>query len=126
MPEFELPNLWLVSLQMVFWLIVVVVLIVACVWVMKKVTSPTRKINNQKPIRLLFQETIAPGRSICLVRVLNQVHVVGVTNSQISYLATLDETESDAVSQGVVDDFFLDYRLKNGFGLLLNRVVGKK
>ena len=50
-------------------------------------------------MRLLFQESLAPGKSVCLIRVVDQVHVVGVTNTQISYIATLDDDEVNQIDQ---------------------------
>ena len=39
------------------------------------------------------------SKSVCLIRVVDQVHVVGVTNTQISYIATLDDDEVDQIDQ---------------------------
>ena len=67
------------------------------IFLLKRFIAPTTNINSLRPVRLLFQESLQPGKSICLIRVIDQVHVVGVTNSQISYLATLDDDEIDQI-----------------------------
>lgn len=115
LPGLELPDLWMVSLQTLFWLLVVVSLIFISVWFMKKLMLPGKQFNSRKPIRLLFQETIGSGRLVCLVQVLDQIHVIGVTNTQISYLSTLEEHEMDMVNQLLENNFLLEHRLKNGF-----------
>ena len=133
-PEFALPSFWLVSLQMVFWLVVVTVLIFAVVWVIKKGMSPGKQSQDQKAIRLISQEPIGPGRSICLVRVLNQIHVVGVTNTQISYLSTLEADEVNMVNQSLENNLYqagclhaggLEQRLKTGFDAFFQRIARK-
>lgn len=124
-PDFEVPSLWITSLQMLFWLLIVIVLIFISVWLIRKVMQQGKQFNAQKPVSLLFQETIGPGRSICLVRVLDQIHVIGVTNTQISYLATLEDDEIDMVDQRLEDELILEDRLKSGFQSFFQRLARK-
>ena len=120
--DLELPNLWLIGLQMLLWLSIVVVLIFISVWLMKKLMRPGNQFNSQKPINLLCQETIGPNRSVCFVRVLDRIHVIGVTNTQISHLSTLEDHEIDAVDRWLENGVLLEHRLKNGFQLLFQGV----
>ena len=78
-----------------------------------------------KPINVIFEEPISPARSVCLIRVLDQMHVVGVTNTNISYIATLDEDEMALVDQWLENELILERRAKNGFQFLLRNFVRK-
>jgi len=78
-----------------------------------------------KPINVIFEEPISPARSVCLIRVLDQMHVVGVTNTNISYIATLDEDEMALVDQWLENELILERRAKNGFQSLLRNFVRK-
>ena len=86
-----------IVLKTTFWLLIVIFAIFVTIFLLKRFIAPTTNINSLRPVRLLFQESLQPGKSICLIRVIDQVHVVGVTNSQISYLATLDDDEIDQI-----------------------------
>ncbi|MCZ6675929.1 MAG: flagellar biosynthetic protein FliO [Candidatus Poribacteria bacterium] len=123
--DLELPSLWQISLQMVLWLVVIAGLIFICVWLMKKLMQPGKQFSRRKPINLLFQETIGSNRSICLVQVLDQIHVIGVTNTQISYLSTLEDHEMDMVNQWLESDALFENRLKSGFESFFQR-FGRK
>ena len=86
-----------IVLKTTFWLLIVIFAIFVTIFLLKRFIAPTTNINSLRPVRLLFQESLQPGKSICLIRVIDQVHVVGITNSQISYLATLDDDEIDQI-----------------------------
>lgn len=86
-----------IVLKTTFWLFIIIVAIFATILLLKRFVTPTITMNSLRPVRLLFQESLQPGKSICLIRVIDQIHVVGVTNSQISYLATLDDDEVDQI-----------------------------
>ena len=78
-----------------------------------------------KPINVIFEEPISPARSVCLIRVLEQMHVVGVTNTNISYIATLDEDEMALVDQWLENELILERRVKSGFQSFLRNFVRK-
>ena len=78
-----------------------------------------------KPINVIFEEPISPARSVCLIRVLDQMHVVGVTNTNISYIATLDEDEMTLVDQWLENELILERRVKSGFQSFLRNCVRK-
>ena len=124
-PAFELPNLWLFALKMLFWLLIVTGLIFVTVWVLRKLMLQSQPNQSVKPINVIFEEPISPARSVCLIRVLDQMHVVGVTNTNISYIATLDEDEMALVDQWLENELILERRAKNGFQFLLRNFVRK-
>ena len=124
-PAFELPNLWLFALKMLFWLLIVTGLIFVTVWVLRKLMLQSQPNQSVKPINVIFEEPISPARSVCLIRVLDQMHVVGVTNTNISYIATLDEDEMALVDQWLENELILERRAKNGFQSLLRNFVRK-
>ena len=71
------------------------------------------------------EESISPAKSVCLIRVLDQMHVVGVTSANISYIATLDEDEVTLVDQWLENELILERRVKNGFQSFLRNFVRK-
>jgi len=88
------PNLFWISLRMIFALFVVVALIFLFVFILKRINPRRGMGDNQRPVQLLFQEPLGQKRSICLVKVLDSVLVLGVTNTNISYLSTLENDEA--------------------------------
>ena len=94
------PLKWIsIVLKTTFWLGITIVAIFVTIWLLRRFVTPTQSFHTIRPVRLLFQESLAPGKSVCLIRVVDQVHVVGVTNTQISYIATLDDDEVDQIDQ---------------------------
>ena len=124
-PAFELPNLWLFALKMLFWLLIVNGLIFVTVWALKKLMLQSQPTQSVRPINIIFEEPISPAKSVCLVRVLDQMHVVGVTSANISYIATLDEDEVTLVDQWLENELILERRVKNGFQSFLRNFVRK-
>ena len=124
-PAFELPNLWLFALKMLFWLLIVTGLIFVTVWVLKKLMLQSQPTQSVRPINIIFEEPISPAKSVCLIRVLDQMHVVGVTNANISYIATLDEDEVTLVDQWLENELILERRVKTGFQSFLRNFVRK-
>ena len=94
------PLKWIsIVLKTTFWLGIIIVAIFVTIWVLRRFVTPTQSFHTIRPVRLLFQESLAPGKSVCLIRVVDQVHVIGVTNTQISYIATLDDDEINQIDQ---------------------------
>ena len=124
-PAFELPNLWLFALKMLFWLLIVTGLIFVTVWVLRKLMLQSQPTQSVRPINIIFEEPISPAKSVCLIRVLDQMHVVGVTNTNISYIATLDEDEMTLVDQWLENELILERRVKSGFQSFLRNFVRK-
>ena len=75
-PAFELPNLWLFALKMLFWLLIVAGLIFVTVWVLRKLMLQSQPTQSVRPINIIFEEPISPAKSVCLIRVLDQMHIV--------------------------------------------------
>ena len=124
-PAFELPNLWFFALKMLFWLLIVTGLIFVTVWALKKLMLQPQPTQSVRPINIIFEELISPAKSVCLIRVLDQMHVVGVTSANISYIATLDEDEVTLVDQWLENELILERRVKNGFQSFLRNFVRK-
>ncbi|HIA70334.1 TPA: hypothetical protein EYN98_30675 [Candidatus Poribacteria bacterium] len=78
-----------------------------------------------RPINVIFEEPISPAKSVCLIRVLDQMHVVGVTSTHISYIATLDEDEVGLVDQWLENELILERQVKNSFQSFLRDFVRK-
>jgi len=120
------PNLFWISLRMIFALFFVVALIFLLVFILKKINPRRGVIDDQRPIQLLFQEQLGQKRSICLVKVFDKVLVLGVTNTQISYLSTLENDETLLFDEIMNEEPALDTRIKNAIGVIRQRLKGKR
>ena len=78
--------------------------------------------DNQRPVQLLFQEPLGQKRSICLVKVLDRVLVLGVTNAHISYLSTLENDETLLFDEILDEGTVLETRVKNGINAIRQRL----
>jgi len=116
------PNLLWISLRMIFALFLVIALICLFVFILRKI-NPRRGItDNQRPVQLMFQESLGQKRSICLVKVFDRVLVLGVTNAHISYLSTLENDEALLFDDILNEEPALDTRIKNAIGTIRQRL----
>jgi flagellar protein FliO/FliZ len=82
-------------LKMVSALAVVLGIMLAGLWVVRKLMKKTGTgVDDGHAIRILSTRYLGPKSSIMLVDVLGSVIVVGVTTSQISMLTTITDEES--------------------------------
>ncbi len=72
--------------------LLIVLLIMGGLLVFLRRWSPPSNTGN-RPVSLLSEEPIGQKRSICLVKVGEQILVVGVTSSNISYLTRIDDPD---------------------------------
>lgn len=116
------PNLFWISLRMFFSLFVVIALIFLFVFILKRINPRKGMPDNQRPVQLLFQEPLGQKRSICLVKVLDRVLVLGVTNAHISYLSTLENDETLLFDEILDEGTVLETRVKNGINAIRQRL----
>ena len=82
-------------LKMVSALAVVLGIMLAVLWVVRKLMKKAGKdVDEGHAIRILSTRYLGPKSSIMLVDVLGSVIVVGVTGSQISMLTTITDEDS--------------------------------
>lgn len=115
------PNLFWISLRMIFSLFVVIALIFLFVFILKRINPRRGIVDNQRPVQLLFQEPLGQKRSISLVKVLDRVLVLGVTNTHISYLSTLENDEALLFNEILDEGAVLETRVKNGINAIRQR-----
>ena len=108
------------GIRMIASLLVVLALIAAGVFLLKKM-MPYRGLaaNEKYPIRVLSRVSLGQKRSICLVRIADEILVVGLTNTNISLLSKIDADEYDG--RGIdVHENSADYR--QSFRKMLDKI----
>ncbi len=111
------PDMMVAGLKMVAALGVVLVILFALLYVMRKFVGSRMGTVEGKRIQVLESHYMGVKKSISLIRVPGKVLVVGVTNERINLLDTLDES---FVEQYVVSD------MPKPFGLMLMDRLKKK
>ena len=86
-----MPQMFGAVVRLVGGFLILLLLMGGVLLLLKRWQTPVS--DDERPVRLLFEGSIGPKRSICLVRVGTQVLVVGVTPSNISYLTRIDDPE---------------------------------
>jgi len=89
-PESETSNIFISSLRMIVSLLVVLAIIFFSLFLLKKLTARGRRVTAKNPIIVLSQAYIGPKKSICLVKIADEVLALGVTSSQISFLTKIE------------------------------------
>lgn len=84
-------------LKVFFLLIVVIGLIVAALWVLKKISPPLHKGASSGMIKILSTNYIGPKRALLLIEILDRVLLVGVTESDIELITEF--TDADEVNR---------------------------
>ena len=92
-----MPDLLGATLRVALGLIIVVALLIGGFYLLKRLSGRVRLQEEDIPVKLLWQQSIGPRRSICLVKVLDKVLVLGVTNTNISHLMTLTNEEASSL-----------------------------
>jgi len=78
-------------LKMLFALAVVLGLLMASVYFLKRYLSPAGGPDDGQAVRILAARSLGPKSSILVVDILGKVVALGVTASQISVIADLDD-----------------------------------
>lgn len=98
LPELPgMPDLFAVTLRVIISLIFVIALLAGGFYLLRRLSGRGSFQSEEVPVKLLWQQSIGPRRSICLVKVLDKVLVLGVTNASISHLMTLSPQESSSL-----------------------------
>ncbi|GEM_PF-2939892 len=92
-----MPDLLGATLRVALGLILVIALLIGGFYLLRRFSGKVGLQEEGVPVRLLWQQSIGPRRSICLVKVLDKVLVLGVTNTVISHLMTLTEGEANSL-----------------------------
>lgn len=92
-----MPDLLGATLRVALGLILVIALLIGGFYLLRRFSGRAGLQEEGVPVRLLWQQSIGPRRSICLVKVLDKVLVLGVTNTAISHLMTLTDEEASSL-----------------------------
>jgi len=112
-----MPSLLGAGVRIFLALVLVVAILVGGAYLMKKLLSRTPIGSAESPVRLIYQQSLGPRRSICLVKVLDKVLVLGVTGTSISPLMTLEGEETAEIDRrlsqtGPIDIFSIFKRVR--------------
>jgi len=89
----SMTNMFSASLRMITVLLVLLALFLFVTFVLKRFQQK-RSIQSKGPISVLFQLPVGSKESICLVDVMGEILVLGVTSSQISLLFKVEDTDA--------------------------------
>ncbi|HID54936.1 TPA: hypothetical protein EYP37_00285 [Candidatus Poribacteria bacterium] len=92
-----MPDLLGATLRVALGLIFVIALLIGGFYLLRRFSGRVGLGEEGVPVRLLWQQSIGPRRSICLVKILDKVLVLGVTNTTISHLMTLTSEEASSL-----------------------------
>lgn len=88
-----IPNMLSASLRMIVILLVLLALFFAVIFFIKKFQQ-RRSIQGKGPISVLFQLPVGSKEFICLVDVMGEILVLGVTSTQISLLFKIEDADA--------------------------------
>lgn len=87
-----MPNMFSASLRMITVLLVLLALFFAVIFGLKRLQQK-RSNQGKGPISVLFQLPVGSKESICLVDVIGEILVLGVTSSQVSFLFKIEDAD---------------------------------
>ena len=88
-----MPNMFSASLRMITILLVLLALFFSVIFFLKKFQQ-RKSIQDKGPISVLFQLPVGSKESICLVDVMGEILVLGVTSAQISLLFKVEDADA--------------------------------
>ena len=119
----EAPSMAGMLFQMLGSLVVIVLLIFGAAWVYRRINQPRlRGERNGRLVQVLGSTFLAPKKSVTLVHVGSRILVVGVSDADMSTLATLEESESDEILEQMVTS----QSKSPAFSGMLEKVLGKR
>lgn len=100
-PTSALPELGASLLQMLFGLAAVIVILLACLWLLRRVAAP----RSGQHLSVLGATAVGPRERVVLVEVGKRVLVLGVAPGRVSRLHDLDRDELPAANPpAAIDD----------------------
>jgi flagellar biogenesis protein FliO len=90
----SMPNMFSASLRMITVLLVLLGLFFSVIFFLKKFYQRKTVQSSKAPINVLFQLTVGSKESICLVDVMGEILVLGITSAQISLLFKVEDVDA--------------------------------
>lgn len=112
-------------IQMISSLFAVLALIAACVFALKKLTR-YRGFANGNNISIISTIPLGQKKSICLVRISNEVLIIGITNANMSLLTKMnleDYYGKDAENKLPMQNNYPESIGNHGFRRLLSKLI---
>ncbi len=91
--KIQVPSLWGYTLKVVFALVVVLAILFIFAYILKKVRAGVSPFTRQKRIQVLELVPVVGNLGIAVVKVGRRLFLVGVSESNISLIAEIDEKD---------------------------------
>ena len=115
-------------IRMISSLFAILALIVACAFILKKLTRYKGTANNGN-IAIISSLPLGQKKSMCLVRVSNEILIIGITNTNINLLTKMsleDYYRKDAEPESTVQDFHAMEKDNQTFKKLFSKLMQMK
>jgi flagellar biosynthetic protein FliO len=89
----QMPNMFSASLRMITVLLVLLALFLSFIFFLKRFQQ-RKGLQHQGPISVLFRLPLGAKESICLVDVMGEILVLGVTSAQVSFLFKVEDADA--------------------------------
>jgi len=96
-----LPSVWSVVLRMSVAVVIVVALMIACVWFIKKLKGNPAGDQDNFSIRVLAKKYIDTKHAIYIVDILGKIYILGKGDGQLSLISEIEgELKSQSTPEG--------------------------
>ncbi len=106
------PEFWVTMLKSFGMLLIVLGILVAVLWLIKRYFGQQGGMGQPGVIQLLASMYVAPKERIALIDVLGEKILIGITPQQISFLARIQDEENVCPTEPPVSDGFFKSLLK--------------
>ncbi len=115
------------SIRMIASLLFVLALIIGGVFLLKKVPLYKRfMLNSKKPVSVITNVSLGHKRSICIVKVANEMLILGLTGTNISLLSKMSADEFLSYMNVNVTENYNPDDIKTSFLDQLKKLIGSK
>ncbi|MEN6619944.1 MAG: flagellar biosynthetic protein FliO [Smithella sp.] len=119
-------------LKMIFALAVVLGLLIGLMYFVKAFMQQTSPASDGQVINVISSKYLGPKNRIILIEVLGQLLVVGISNQQMTTLATIDDPQAlTKIKTGIVNSGTIDFagsklaKYMSQLSLSLNKIKDK-
>ncbi|MGB9596031.1 MAG: flagellar biosynthetic protein FliO [Candidatus Poribacteria bacterium] len=115
------------SIRMITSLFFVLALIVGGVFLLKKIPLYRRfMLGSRNPVSVITSVSLGHRRSVCVVKVANEMLILGLTNTNISLLSKMDADEFLSYMNTDIIDSYKSDENKTSFLNQLKKFIGNK
>lgn len=106
------PEFWSAMLKSFGMLLIVLGVLIAVLWLIKRYVGQQSGMGKPGVIQLLASMYVAPKERIALIDVLGEKILIGITSHQINFLARIQDEENVCPEDSPVPDGFFKSLLK--------------